>query len=63
MYQGFTYHHQELSAFAVTLDTFVISLKSGNIVHHVPDHHDNFLSWLRAGNVREIARKTSQLVN
>lgn len=56
MYQGFSHHHNDLSAFAITLGTFVISLKNGNIVHHTPEDLDSFLLWLRNGNVREVGK-------
>lgn len=53
-YNGFPYQGTELSAFAVTCGIFVISLKSGNIVHFTPDDENHFYNWLMSINIREV---------
>lgn len=54
MNQTFPYQATELSAFAVTMGTFVISLKNGEIVHHTPEDESAFYSWLQEFEVREV---------
>jgi hypothetical protein len=53
-YIGFPYLAAELSAFAVTCGIFVISLKSGKIVHFTPDDENHFYNWLVSTSVREV---------
>ncbi|MCB0697014.1 MAG: hypothetical protein KDC07_06600 [Chitinophagaceae bacterium] len=54
IYKGFPYNASELSAFAITCGIFVISLKNGKIVQHVPDDEDHFYNWLLSLEVREV---------
>ncbi len=51
----FPYMVEELSAFAVTFGTFIISLKNGQIVHHDPKDEENFRQWLIENNVRYLS--------
>lgn len=53
-YKGFPYQATDLSAFAITCGIFVISLKSGKIVHFTPDDEDHFYNWLMSINIREV---------
>lgn len=54
MNKEFTFEASELSAFANTFGTFIISLKNGNIVHYTPEDEAAFYEWLQASNVREV---------
>lgn len=47
----------ELSAFAVTINYFIISLKNGEIVHFEPDDVQSFYDWLIVNGVRDIREK------
>ncbi len=44
----------ELSAFAVTMDVFTISLKNGKLVQFKPHNVQTFYDWLIAHGVRDI---------
>lgn len=52
--QDFPYTPEELSAYAETFGTFVISLKDGSVVKHDPKNADEFEQWLSTHNVRNI---------
>lgn len=51
----FPYTVEELSAFAVTFGTFIISLKNGQIVHHDPTDEASFRQWLIENNIRYLS--------
>ncbi len=53
-YPNFNYEASKLSAFMHVLDTFIISLKNGKVVQHVPDDGDKFERWLLGNNVRNV---------
>lgn len=46
----------ELSAFAVCIDLFIISLKNGNLVHFTPDDGKSFYDWLVAHGIRDVEK-------
>jgi hypothetical protein len=52
---NFPYAPEELSAFAVTFGTFIISLKNGQIIHHDPADEEAFKQWLLEHEVRYLA--------
>lgn len=52
--QDFPYTPEELSAYAETFGTFVISLKDGSVVKYDPKDVDAFEQWLSTHNVRNI---------
>lgn len=52
---GFTHHPDELSSYAVSFGTFIIALKSGDIVHHEPDDSMQFHEWLQENEVQYLA--------
>lgn len=52
--QDFKHTPEELSAFAETFGTFVISLKNGTVVEHEPKDLEAFRAWLAENNVRNI---------
>ncbi|OSZ81932.1 hypothetical protein CAP35_01280 [Chitinophagaceae bacterium IBVUCB1] len=53
-YPAFPYHASELSAFLFSIDTFIVSLKNGQIIHFVADDADAFKQWLYEKGVRDI---------
>lgn len=59
VYPGFTYPGNELSAYTFTVDTFIISLKNGNVINHKPDDADKFRLWLADNKIRNIADRRS----
>lgn len=54
-YPEFEYMATELSAFSSSVGTFVISLKSGTIVHFTPKDTEDFKAWLLVHRVRDIS--------
>lgn len=54
---NFPYRAEELSAFILSIDTFIISLKSGQVVKHATKEVRPFYEWLVTNNVRDIARQ------
>ncbi len=52
--QEFNYTPEELSAFAETFGTFVISLKNGEVVEHEPKDEEGFRRWLADHNIRNV---------
>lgn len=54
-YPGFNFDASQLSAFALSVDTFIIALKNGNIVHHSPKDIEHFKKWLVQNRVRDIS--------
>ncbi|MBS1771491.1 MAG: hypothetical protein JST82_01435 [Bacteroidetes bacterium] len=53
----FPHEASELSAFAVSVGVYVISLKNGKIISHVPDDEDRFYEWLVESGARDITDK------
>ncbi len=53
-YPTFPYQASELSAFLFSIDTFIVSLKNGQIVHFIADDADGFKRWLYEKGVRDI---------
>jgi len=54
-YPDFDYPATQLSAFAYSVGTFIISLKSGGIVRFDPKDVEHFRSWLINSKVRDIS--------
>jgi hypothetical protein len=54
---NFPYRADELSAFILSIDTFIISLKSGQVVKHATKDIEPFYRWLVVNNVRDIANQ------
>ncbi|WP_026769739.1 hypothetical protein [Asinibacterium sp. OR53] len=59
-YPALEFPASELSAFAVTIDCFIISLKNGKIIHFTPDNVGDFYHWLISHNVRDIQKKETK---
>lgn len=53
-YPGFNYKAVDLSAFSFSIDTFVISLKNGRIIHFVAEDINAFKKWLEKHGIRDI---------
>lgn len=56
-YPALQFPASELSAFAVTMDIFTISLKNGKLIHFKPDDMQTFYDWLIAHGVRDIQKQ------
>lgn len=55
-YPKFDHEAKELSAFSFSIDTFIISLKNGQIVHFIADDVQQFKAWLIKNGVRDIRK-------
>lgn len=55
-YPKFDHEAKELSAFSFSIDTFIISLKNGQIVHFIADDVQQFKAWLTRNGVRDIRK-------
>ena len=53
----FPYTAAELSAFILSIDTFIISLKNGQIVRYETQDTNKFYNWLIENHVRDIAKE------
>ncbi len=53
-YPALKFPASKLSAFAATIDFFIISLKNGDVICFTPDNVDNFYRWLMVHNIRDI---------
>lgn len=55
-YPNFDHEAKELSAFSFSIDTFIISLKNGQIVHFIAYDVQHFKAWLIENGVRDIRK-------
>jgi len=55
-YEGFEYPAAQLSAFLLSIDEFIVSLKNGEIVRFSPASIEGFKQWLLINNVRDISQ-------
>lgn len=53
-YAEFDYPISQLSAFILSIDTFIISLKSGKVIHFIPKDTNDFKEWLMKHKIRDI---------
>ncbi|GGC41983.1 hypothetical protein GCM10011386_37650 [Parapedobacter defluvii] len=53
-FPDFGHSAAELSAFAISLDVFIISLKNGKIVRFIPKDANQFRVWLRKSGIRDV---------
>jgi len=56
-YPALAFPASEISAFAVAIDYFILSLKNGEIIHFQPDDTQIFYDWLIAHNIRDIQKE------
>lgn len=59
-YPALAFPASELSAFAVAIDLFIITLKNGNLIHFVPDDKGRFYDWLITHNIRDIRNEETK---
>lgn len=55
-YPALEFPASEISAFAVTFDVFILSLKNGKLIKFAPDNVDEFYHWLTIHNIRDIEK-------
>ena len=53
-FAGFPHDASELSAYLYSLDTFIICLKSGPVIHHETEQPILFLEWLHYHRIRDV---------
>jgi hypothetical protein len=51
--QKFSYTAEELRSYILSVDTFIVTLKSGRIVQYRPPSIAGFRRWLLDNNVRD----------
>lgn len=56
MFPEFNYRAAELSAYTFTIDTFIISLKNGQLTHFIPKDKEAFVAWLTKNRIRDIRK-------
>lgn len=61
-FEGLEYAAEELSAYIFCIDTFVISLKNGEIIRYVAEDPDVFIGWLKQHNIRDINNEIGKMV-
>lgn len=61
-YPGLKHKASELSAFAVAIDTFIISLKNKELIRFVPDDSKRFRTWLTVHGIRDVDKEKHQEV-
>ncbi len=52
-FAGFAYTATELSAYLLTIDIFIVSLKDGRIIHFKPENVEAFREWLILNKIRD----------
>ncbi len=55
-YPGFNYHATQLSAYVLSIDTFIIALKDGGVTNFTPQDVPDFTKWLTKHKIRDIKR-------
>lgn len=61
-FEGFAHSAAELSAYAFSIDTFVISLKTEEIIRHSPEDVVAFQLWLDAHGIRNVNATLGKMV-
>jgi len=61
-FPGFAHKASELSAYMFSIDTFVISLRSGEIISFVAPDPALFRQWLTAHGIRDITAQAGTLI-
>ncbi|MEZ5015921.1 MAG: hypothetical protein R2800_02640 [Flavipsychrobacter sp.] len=56
-YEDFAYTATQLSAYARTMDVFVIALRTGEIIEHRPENAFAFQVWLNFHHIRNIEQE------
>lgn len=53
-FPNFAYPAQDISAFHLSLNSFVLSLKTGELVRFAPKDTDAFLLWLKNNRIKDV---------
>lgn len=61
-FAGFDHDATELSAYIYSIDTFIISLKTQEIVRYVTEEPDDFQQWLEHHGVRNVNETLGKMV-
>ena len=62
-WRDFEHDASELSAYAYSVDTFVLSLKNKEIVRFVTTESDDFIRWLEQHRIRNINDTLGKMVH
>ena len=62
-FAGFEHEASALSAYAFSIDTFIVSLKDGQIVRFVTDRPDDFRQWLQGQGARNVNETLGKMVH
>jgi|GEM_PF-1046635 len=62
-FAGFEHDAAELSAYAFSIDTFIISLKDRRIIRFVTTQPDDFLQWLQHHAIRNVNETLGKMVH
>lgn len=54
LFPGFNHSPNELSAFHLSLNSFVLSLKNGKLIRFAPEDTEAFLHWLKKNRIKDI---------
>lgn len=61
-YKDFPHSAEELSAYMFCIDTFVLSLKSEEVVRYVADDPPAFIAWLQQHGIRDVKAEVGKLI-
>ena len=61
-FAGFEHEASALSAYAFSIDTFIVSLRDGQIVRFVTDRPEDFRQWLEGHGVRNVTDTLGKMV-
>ena len=62
-FEDFQYRAEELSAYIFSIDIFVISLKNGEIIRHIPKKPGDFNEWLDYHGIRNVNEGLGKMVH
>lgn len=63
IFKGFGYKAEELSAYAFSIDTFVISLKTEEVIQFIPEDATAFRAWLDEHGIRDVNQDLGMVYN
>ena len=67
-FEGFDHSPDMLSAYVKSFEIFIIALKDGHLIRHVPEDRFGFENWLQKNRIRDIngdvnQRNTSKVIS
>lgn len=62
-FEGFAHKVTELSAYIYSIDTFIISLHTREIIRFVTDRPDDFRQWLEHHGIRNVNETLGKMVH